>query len=612
MSVSVTVAGVSYTIPQVGDTTWGVSVTSWIQAISAVTLQTSGGSFTLTSDLNFGASFGVISKYFTSASSNAAASGAIRLANGDGIGWRNVGNTDDLLLKPDADGFLQYNNIDLVNLSATQTLSNKTLGSTNTATGITMASFTPDGSHTLTPPSVTDTLAVLAAAQTFTNKTIAAGANTISGLTNSNFSGSAGIANANLASMSAGTLKANITGGGAVPTDSTLTAIIDALLGNTQGDLLYRGASAWAALAPGSSGQALVSGGPAANPSWSTVATNPMTIAGQMIYGGASGAPTAVSAGSSGQVPISAGTTVAFGTLPGNSTALKAASFTTFTSTGSTTGYLFTISTSTTCAVGDTYTNNGNTYTVIYALSAQSGQVLFMSNSAAPLSSGTLTRATGAGTASVTFTANLALGTYTVPTGPSPLYLIVEVMGGGGGGGGSGTSGTGNGTAANSSAFGPYISGGGGPGLIGSGGAAQGGGAGGTASSAAGAATISFPGGAGQGSIAPAGTPAGFIPGGSGGNGFFGGAGQAPPNNNGTAGATNTGSGGSGGGGNSSTFAGSGGGAGAYSRIIINSALASTYPYAIGAGGSAGGAGTSGNAGGAGAAGFISILVHYQ
>lgn len=42
------------------------------------------------------------------------------------------------------------------------------------------------------------------------------------------------------------------------------------LIGATQGDILYRDASDWAALAPGTAGQILQSGGAAANPSWVT------------------------------------------------------------------------------------------------------------------------------------------------------------------------------------------------------------------------------------------------------------------------------------------------------------------------------------------------------
>lgn len=57
-------------------------------------------------------------------------------------------------------------------LAATQTFTNKTLGSSDTLTGSLIASFTPDGSNTLTAPSVTDTLAGVAATQTLTNKTL--------------------------------------------------------------------------------------------------------------------------------------------------------------------------------------------------------------------------------------------------------------------------------------------------------------------------------------------------------------------------------------------------------------------------------------------------------
>lgn len=42
-------------------------------------------------------------------------------------------------------------------------------------------------------------------------------------------------------------------------------------LGSTQGDTLYRGASGWAALAAGTAGYVLKTGGPAANPSWGQI-----------------------------------------------------------------------------------------------------------------------------------------------------------------------------------------------------------------------------------------------------------------------------------------------------------------------------------------------------
>jgi hypothetical protein len=70
------------------------------------------------------------------------------------------------------------------------------------------------------------------------------------------------------ATITAGTVLSNITGASAVPVSNTLTAIIDNATSTTQGSVLYRSASGWVALPPGTSGQVLGSGGPSANPSW--------------------------------------------------------------------------------------------------------------------------------------------------------------------------------------------------------------------------------------------------------------------------------------------------------------------------------------------------------
>lgn len=55
----------------------------------------------------------------------------------------------------------------------------------------------------------------------------------------------ASVTNAKMANMPASTIKANLTGAAAVPTDKTLTEVLDALAGATEGSLIYRGASAW-------------------------------------------------------------------------------------------------------------------------------------------------------------------------------------------------------------------------------------------------------------------------------------------------------------------------------------------------------------------------------
>ena len=70
---------------------------------------------------------------------------------------------------------------------------------TGSSSGTTTLQPAAAASGTLTLPAATDTLVGKATTDTLTNKTIAAGSNTISGLTNSNLSGTAGITNANLA-----------------------------------------------------------------------------------------------------------------------------------------------------------------------------------------------------------------------------------------------------------------------------------------------------------------------------------------------------------------------------------------------------------------------------
>lgn len=76
------------------------------------------------------------------------------------------------------------------------------------------------------------------------------------------------VSNAMLATMTNNTIKSNISGSTATPSDNTLSAILDAIFGNTQGALIYRGVSTWGILSPGTAGNLLQTGGAAANPSW--------------------------------------------------------------------------------------------------------------------------------------------------------------------------------------------------------------------------------------------------------------------------------------------------------------------------------------------------------
>ena len=80
---------------------------------------------------------------------------------------------------------------------------------------------------------------------------------------------------ANLATQAAHTVVANNTGSAAAPTAVTLSALIDASIDSTQGDILYRGSSTWTDLGPGTSGYYLKTQGAAANPIWAAVTATP-------------------------------------------------------------------------------------------------------------------------------------------------------------------------------------------------------------------------------------------------------------------------------------------------------------------------------------------------
>ncbi len=267
-----------------------------------------------------------------------------------------------------------------------------------------------------------------------------------------------------------------------------------------------------------------------------------------------------------------------------------------FTSTGTTTGYLFTV-TAANATAGATYTNNGNTYTVLGTISG--GTELFCSQASAPQASGTLTKASGTGDATITFSANRALATYTTPA--NVLYIRVQMVGGGGGGGASAAGG--NGAAGTGTYFGAGI-----------GKAAPGSGGGqGIAGAAGGAYTVSSPatntastdGGSGGPGTNELLTTYGM--GGTGGVSFFGGAGAGGSASNGTSATANSGSGGGGSGSaTGNTTSGAGGGAGAYAEFVLTPTAAQTFPYTIGAAG--GGASGAGN----GAAGKIIVTEYYQ
>lgn len=177
-AVTVSVNGTNHTIPQTNEKGWGNNVTAWIQAISQYTLQNSGGTFTLSADTDFGASYGLKSLYYKSRSSNLSSAGILRLAVGDTIGWRNNANGGNLLLAVDGSDRLTFNS-SVVPTSTSATFQDSTFDIYDNSDNTKKVQFQVSGvttgtTHTLTVPDASTTIVGTDATQTLTNKTLTA------------------------------------------------------------------------------------------------------------------------------------------------------------------------------------------------------------------------------------------------------------------------------------------------------------------------------------------------------------------------------------------------------------------------------------------------------
>lgn len=111
MSSIATLNGVQYIVPAYNDTGWAQgagNLSLYLAAIAANTLQPTGGAFTLTADVDFGANFGIKALFLKSETANPASAGNVRLAKTDSIKWRNNANGADIALAIDGTDNLTY------------------------------------------------------------------------------------------------------------------------------------------------------------------------------------------------------------------------------------------------------------------------------------------------------------------------------------------------------------------------------------------------------------------------------------------------------------------------------------------------------------------------
>jgi hypothetical protein len=261
VSSTVTFNGTNYSIPADGDFNWGPQLTAYFIDLATGTFQRSGGTFTLTAEADFGATYGLRAPYFKSRAANPSGVGALRLGNTEGVYWRNAANSADLGLVVNASDALLYNSKTVLfsglglivnaDVSASAAIAYSKL---NLATSILNADISAS------------------AAIAYSKLNLA------TSILNADINASAAIAYSKLAALTASRLLVS-DGSGVVSVSSVTSTEAGYLSGVTS----------------------------AIQTQLNTKVTNPMDSAGDLIYGGASGVPTKLDSGTSGQILVSGG-----------------------------------------------------------------------------------------------------------------------------------------------------------------------------------------------------------------------------------------------------------------------------------------------------------------
>lgn len=334
MTVNLTVNGVTYAYPETGDTNWGTEATDWATAVTQGMLQKAGGLFTLLSDVDFGASFGLKAAYYSSRNTNPASAGMLRLSNAESLSWRNFANSGDLALSTDSSDLLTYNgytlgvittvadtnSVDMVltgqELSANVKLSASSAAALNQLVNLSIQS---DGIRAQIPNTE-----VVAAGLLGGFITTATGDVTNLGTTNgsSAFTIAAGaVSLAKMANLAANSIIGNNTGSPATPlalTVTQVTAMLNAFVGDS-------GSGGTKGLVPApAAGDAAAAKFLKADGTWATTPSGPVqataTVLGIVKGGTMPGivAGTAIASGFVGEVITASGLTASGNTFPGS------------------------------------------------------------------------------------------------------------------------------------------------------------------------------------------------------------------------------------------------------------------------------------------------------
>jgi len=111
MATIVSWNGSSFTVPATGEENWGgaTKVDGLLISLAQNSLQKTGGTFTLSADVDFGGTAGLKAGYYKSRAATVADAGIIRLAKTETIAWRNNAAGGNNTLSTDTSDNLTYN-----------------------------------------------------------------------------------------------------------------------------------------------------------------------------------------------------------------------------------------------------------------------------------------------------------------------------------------------------------------------------------------------------------------------------------------------------------------------------------------------------------------------